>query len=194
MKTVNKNNVCEEFVTALNDIVAYKDKCKSAFADNKKYLSYCYEYSIIMTYKAFERFLLRIMISCLNHDHSVFEKKNSISLGRHINDDVCEFLITKGGFFDFKGRDGLCKVINNTIGKDHVIAKTIKNNDYKNTIEQLCAIRNFAAHNSRQSKAAAAEAFKLKRISSAGSCLKQNGRFDSIIAHLIDLSNDIKSI
>ena len=133
------------------------------------------------------------MISCLNHDHSVFEAKNGIRLGKHINDDVCEFLITKGGFFDFKGREGLCKVINATIGKDHNLAKIFKKTDYKGTIEQLCAIRNFAAHNSDQSKKAAAKAFGLKRISTAGSCLKKSSRFDSIINGLVQLSNEIKT-
>lgn len=112
------------------------------------------------------------MISCLNHDHSCFEEKYGIALGKHINDDVCEFLITKGGYFDFRGYSGLVSTIKNTLGNSNAVIPIIKDS-YQNCIDQLCAIRNYAAHESKQSKAAAKKAFGLSRISSAGSCLKQ---------------------
>lgn len=193
MKTVNKDKVCDEFITSIDEIKKYVEKSKELFSENKLFLSFNYENAIIMLYRSFERFALRIMISCLNHNHHVFEEKNNIKLGSHINDDICEFLITKGGYFDFKGRDGLCKILSTTIGADHKLAKVFKKTAYKDSIEQLCTIRNYAAHNSEQSKKAAAKAFGLKRISSAGSCLKKNSRFEATASKLIDLANDIKN-
>ena len=193
MKTVNLQHVCDEFIQNMSEIEGYINRCKTVFAGEDKYLSFCYENAIIMLYKAFEKFILRTMISCLNHDHSHFEEKYGIKLGKHINDDVCEFLITKGGYFDFKGRDGLNKILNATIGSSHNVGKTIKNNKYSKTINQLCAVRNYAAHNSAQAKKSVMDAYGLARISSPGSFLKKQNRFSTLIVGLTDLANDVKS-
>lgn len=192
MKTVNHKNVCDEFIRDMTEIEGYISRCKTVFSTEDKYLSFCYENAIIMLYKAFERFILRTMISCLNHDHSHFENKHSIKLGKHINDDVCEFLITKGGYFDFKGKGGLYKMLNATIGSSHNISKVIKNPQYGQTIERLCSIRNYAAHNSSQAKKSALEAYGLVRISSSGSFLKKKDRFSDLIRELTALANDVK--
>ena len=193
MKTVNIQNVCDEFISGTEEIKNYITKCKQVFAEDMAYLEYSYEQAAIMLYRIFERFNLRVMISCLNHDHSHAEEHYSIKLGSHINDDVCEFLVTKGGFFDFKGRGGLTRVYSDTIGKNHNISKVIKKHDYEDAIEQLCAIRNYAAHNSAQSKKAAMKAFGVTRISSAGKCLKQKHRLDNIITSLVTLANEVKT-
>lgn len=193
MKTVNKDNVSDHFIEELDGIMAYIDKCKMVFNEDKLFLSYAYEHAIIMAYKAFETFILRLMISCLNHDHTFFEEKWGIKLGKHINDDICEFLITKGGYFDFKGRSGLSKMINHTIGTSHNLGRVIKHNNYATTIEQLCAGRNFAAHNSVQSKKEFLDKFNLQRAKSAGSCLKVQGRFESIVTKLKELAEEIKT-
>ena len=193
MRTVNKNDVCDSFIAELASIDRYISKCKEVFGDEKLYLSYSYENAIIMTYKAFEQYALRTMIACLNHSHAHFEEEYSIKLGKHINDDVCEFLITNGGFFDFKGRSGLTQKLNKVIGKDNPTAKVFKKDEHKPLIDKLCAIRNYAAHNSTQSKKSAMNVYDLHRISSAGSCLKQQNRFKEIIDGLIALANDVKA-
>lgn len=193
MKTVNLQNVCDEFIRNMTEIEGYINRCNTVFSSEDKYLSFCYENAIIMLYKAFEKFILRTMISCLNHDHSHFEEKYGIKLGNHINDDVCEFLITKGGYFDFKGRGGLNKILNATIGSGHNVGKAIKNNKYGQTIDQLCAVRNYAAHNSIQAKKSAMDAYGLKRISSPGSFLKKQNRLKNLIAELTELANDVRA-
>lgn len=193
MKTVSLQKVCDEFIQNMAEIRGYVSRCDTVFSGEEKYLSFCYENAIIMLYKAFEKFILRTMISCLNHDHSHFEQKYGIKLGNHINDDVCEFLITKGGYFDFKGRGGLNKILNATIGASHNVGKVIKNNKYGNTIDRLCAVRNYAAHNSIQAKKAAKDAYGLKSISSPGSFLKKQNRLVSLISELTELANDVKA-
>ena len=200
MKTVNKNNVCERFTKELDRISGYVDRCKSVFKEEDLYLTYSYENAILMVYKAFEVFIERLLVSCLNHDHSYFEEKYGIALGKHINDDVCEFLITKGGFFDFKGYGGLIKILGNTLGSNHNLITVIKETEkekgkeenYQTYIDQLCAIRNYAAHNSKQSKQSAKKAFGVNSISSAGSCLKQQNRFTTIVGKLKTLSNEVQ--
>ena len=192
MKTVNKNNVCDKFTEDLDRINSYVDRCKVVFKEEDLYLTYSYENAILMVYKSFEIFIERLLISCLNHDHSCFEEKYGITLGKHINDDVCEFLITKGGFFDFRGYSGLIKTLGDILGNNHRLITLFKGNDHKIYIEQLCAIRNYAAHNSKQSKKSAKKAFELQSISSAGSCLKQQSRFLTILTKLKELSDEVK--
>ena len=194
MNTVNKNDVCNSFIKEIDEISAYVKKCDAVFNEDKQCLSFSYENAIIMTYRYFENFILRIMISCLNHDHSHFEESYGIKLGRHINDDVCEFLITKGGYFDFKGNGDLKKMLNKTIGQKHPIAKVFGNGIYSKTIQKLYVLRNYAAHNSPQAKKAVLNEFNLKRAKSAGSILKQQGLFQSIISELEQLASDIKAI
>ena len=133
------------------------------------------------------------MISCLNHDHSFFEDKYGIALGKHINDDVCEFLITKGGYFDFRGYSGLVDTLKNVLGSTNPFIGVVRKDPYKTHIDQLCAARNYAAHNSRQSKEAAKKAFGLTTISSAGSCLKKAGRFSNIISGLKGFAAEVKT-
>lgn len=193
MKTVNKNNVCDQFISELEKIEGYIEKCGTVFAEEDLYLSYSYENAILMTYKAFEIFVKRIMISCLNHDHSFFEDKYGIALGKHINDDVCEFLITKGGYFDFRGYSGLVDTLKNVLGSTNPFIGVVRKDPYKTHIDQLCAARNYAAHNSRQSKEAAKKAFGLTTISSAGSCLKKAGRFSNIISGLKGFAAEVKT-
>ena len=195
MNTVNKVDVCNEFIDRINEIDLYIRRCKDVFVSpsDSKYLEYSYENGIIMLYKAFEYFIMRTIIACLNHDHAFFEKKNKVRFGKHINIDVCEFLLTNGGYFDFAGRDGMSKVLAQTIGKEHNIAKVFKKNDYKDTIIQLCALRNYAAHNSNQSKSAAMKSLALSnRIATPGKCLQQNRRFQKIMEGLRLLANDVK--
>lgn len=192
MKTVNKNNVCDAFHNELQQIENYIEKCNTVFKEEDLFLSFSYENAILMVYKAFEVFIERLLISCLNHDHSYFQEKHGIVLGRHINDDVCEFLITKGGFFDFKGYSGLVNTIKNTLGAEHNLVEIIKDGGFEPTINQLCAARNYAAHNSRHSKQSAKKAFGLQSISSAGSCLKRQNRFSAIVDNLKLLANHVK--
>ena len=195
MNTVNKVDVCNEFLDRINEIDSYIRRCKDVFASpsDSKYLEYSYENGIIMLYKAFEYFIMRTIIACLNHDHTFFERKYKVRFGKHINIDICEFLLTNGGYFDFSGRDGMSKVLAQTIGKEHNIAKVFKKNDYKDIIIQLCALRNYAAHNSNQSKSAAMKALALSnRIATPGKCLQQNRRFQKIMEGLRLLANDVK--
>ena len=193
MNTVNKKDVCQKFNQELEGIKRYVEKCKAVFNEDKLYLSYSYENAIIMVYREFERFVLRLMISCLNHDHSHFEDTYGIKLGKHINDDVCEFLITKGGYFDFNGYSGLIKSLYQTIGEEHSLIECFKQSECKAAIQRMCTLRNYAAHNSSKSKKAVLQEYSLKRAKSAGSLLKQSGRFNEIVNQLVQLSENIKN-
>jgi hypothetical protein len=91
-----------------------------------------------------------------------------ISFPKHLTDDVCEFLITGNGYFDFKGRDGLIKTLKQFVSEDHYLLVAVKKTAYRDALNRLSTLRNFAAHESAPSKKAALTALGCKNLSSSG--------------------------
>jgi hypothetical protein len=75
----------------------------------------------------------------------------------------------------------------------HYLLASIKKPEYKDALERLTALRNFAAHESSSSKRAALEAIGGERTSSSGSWLKRKGRFRQISSQLKALATEIYS-
>lgn len=63
---------------------------------------------------------------------------------------------------------------------------------YKDALERLSTLRNFAAHESAISKRAALAAIGGKRIESSGAWLKCEHRFQTIVDRLKDLATEIE--
>ena len=110
----------------------------------------------------------------------------------HLTDEVCEYVVTGGGYFDFKGRDGLIREIKKFVPGDHWLMEAVKAPQHKTDLERLVALRNFAAHESAASKRAARSAVEQSRIASAGSWLKSQGRLEQILNGLLALAADIE--
>jgi hypothetical protein len=100
-------------------------------------------------------------------------------------------MITGTGYFDFKGRSGLIKTLKAFIPETHYLLVTVKKPIYKDALEKLSTLRNFAAHESSSSKRAALEATGQTKISTSGAWLKRKGRFGAISASLKDLATEI---
>jgi Na+/phosphate symporter len=60
-------------------------------------------------------------------------------------------------------------------------------------LDQLSALRNFAAHRSAKSKKAALKAINGERISTSGAWLKTNDRFLHIVSDLKKLADEIEN-
>ena len=76
---------------------------------------------IIYLYRYFEKFMLTAISGAINQNTNYFAEQAGIQLPKHLHQSTCEYLVTKGGYFDFKGRDGLLRILNQTISKTHVI-------------------------------------------------------------------------
>ena len=109
-------------------------------------------------------------------------------------DEVCEFLITGTGYFDFKGRSGLIRTLKSFVPDAHYLVTTVKKATYTNTLDKLSALRNFAAHESEVSKRAALEAIGAERLSSSGAWLKKQNRFTAIANSLKALSTELHGL
>jgi hypothetical protein len=162
-----------------------------AVGQSDEHISWLHNYAIIKLYKEFEGLILDALVGAVNNDTSTIAATTDVRFPKHLTDDVCEFLITGTGYFDFKGRSGLIRTLKSFVPDTHYLVVTVKNRAYKDALERLVALRNFAAHESSSSKRAALEAIGQERISTSGSWLKRQGRFVAISASLKSLAMEI---
>ena len=120
-----------------------------------EHASLLYDYAIIRLYREFESLMLDTLVGAINNDTATVSAQMGITFPKHLSDEVCEYIITSGGYFDFKGRDGLIKVLKKFVPESHFLPTIVKKSAYKSDLEQLSALRNFAAHHSEQSRRAA---------------------------------------
>ncbi len=133
------------------------------------------------------------LVGAINNDTATVSARTSIQFPKHLTDEVCEFLIRGTGYFDFKGRSGLISTVKKFVPENHYLLTTIKKPIYRDALERLSALRNFAAHESDQSKRSALRAIDRKRIQSSGAWLKRATRFATIADRLKDLATEIEN-
>ncbi|MEQ1846706.1 MAG: hypothetical protein ABL983_14160 [Nitrospira sp.] len=165
------------------------DACTHVGAEQQ---SWIYEYAIIRLYREFERLMLEGIVGTINNDTATFSITVGIPFPKHLTDEVCEYLVLGNGYFDFRGRDGLIKELKRYVPDTHYFLVCVKKPKYKDSLEQLSALRNFAAHDSFQSKRNALRAVGLDRMGSAGSWLKRQGRFEVISSNLKELAQELR--
>ena len=101
-----------------------------------------------------------------------------------MNVDVCEYLIHGDGYFDFAGRDGLIRTIKKVVPTAHWRPTIVSDAAYREPLDKLSALRNFAAHDSAVSKKRALQAIGQERMASSGAWLKIQNRLDAICTSL----------
>ena len=159
---------------------------------NDRHISLVYDTAIIKLYAAFECMILHALTGAINNNTSVLNETTFIEFPKHLTDEVCEYIITGSGYFDFRGRDGLIREIRKYVPRDHYLVEAIKEKAYGKSLNQLFALRNLAAHESRVSKRAALQSIGQQRVKSAGSWLKLQNRLQGIVDDLSDLSRRIE--
>lgn len=190
MRKKSVKKAAQYFVKQTDDILKFLSVAEPALTD--KYNSWVYDYAVIRLYREFETLVLDALIGALNNDTATISSQLGFDFPKHITDEVCDFLITGTGYFDFKGRDGLLKTLKSFVPDNHYLYLVIKDSKHKNSLELLSGLRNFAAHESAKSKQAARKATDMKGISSSGSWLKRQGRFVKLANGLKALANEIE--
>jgi len=156
-------------------------------------ISWAYEAGIIKLAVAFEHLMLDCLVTAINNDTATITERTGVEFPKHLTDEVCEYLVTGGRFFDFKGRDGLIRTIKEFVPNNHWLLTEVKKRRYKAPLDLLIALRNYAAHESDVSKRSFLEQIDQTRIGSAGSWAKRQGRFTDLLDHLLDLADDIEA-
>lgn len=159
-----------------------------------EHITWMHNYAIIRLYKEFESLMLDVLVGAVNNDTSTLSATTDVVFPKHLTDEVCEFLITGTGYFDFKGRSGLIRTLKSFVPDAHYLVTTVKKATYTNTLDKLSALRNFAAHESEVSKRAALEAIGAERLSSSGAWLKKQNRFTAIANSLKALSTELHGL
>jgi hypothetical protein len=178
-----------EFREKVVELERFTNSSVSGLSDKEQ--SWCYDYAIIRLYREFEQLMLFALVCAINNDTKTISDSTGVEFPKHLTDEVCEYLVLGGGYFDFKGRDGLIKELKKYVPSDHYLVTIIKKQKYKDSLEKLTALRNFAAHESIQSKRSALNAINQKRVGSSGSWLKVQGRFAEISGKLKDLGQEV---
>ncbi len=178
---------CDRFDKGLNELL---DSAVEFDALNltDRTRSLAYDGLVIKLFVSFERFMLSAVTAAINNDTSRLSSATDIKFPKHLTDAVCEYIVTKGGYFNFNGRGGLLTDLKTLIGNEHWLRAEIKKPEYRDVLEQLIALRHFAAHESPQSRKRALAAIKQKRLSKSGTWLKSHGRFPKMIEKLRALS------
>ena len=190
MRKKSIKKAAEAFSVAVDDTLSFIDELEQKTVSAKA-RSWAYEYAIIRLYRDFETLMLESIVAGINNDTSVLSSKTGIKFPKHLTDEVCEYIVTGDGYFDFRGRDGLIKTLKSFLADNHFLVVAVKDTKYKDALERLSALRNYAAHDSPQSKEAAKRAVDQDRISSAGSWLKKKERFADICENLKKLATAV---
>lgn len=135
--------------------------------------------------------MLEALVGAINNDTTTVSSSSGIRFPKHLTDEVCEYLVTSGGYFDFRGRDGLIKLLKGYVPDDHYLLVAVKRQKYVAALERLVAIRNFAAHESPKGKVAAKKAVG-GRIAFAGTWLKSGSHFTDINSRMRQLGEEIR--
>jgi hypothetical protein len=174
-----------------DEILKFVGQAKSL---SDKHQTWCHDHAIIMLYREFERLIFEALVGAINNDtQGTISSNKGYDFPKHLAKPICEYLVVQDGYFDFKGRDGLIKLLKRFLPDDHYLVQCVRKGKYKDAIEQLYALRNFAAHESPQAKKAVLSALNQKRFPSSGAWLKKQDRLQIIINALNDLSKDLEA-
>ena len=155
-------------------------------------VSLVYDAAVIKLYTAFERMILGALVGAINNDTKALSDNTLVRFPKHLTDEVCEYIITGKGYFDFRGPGGLIKEVRQYVPDTHYLVKRLKEQAYADSLNRMCALRNFAAHESHVAKRAALKSIKQERVASAGTWLKKQNRFRDMVRDLSALAKAIE--
>jgi hypothetical protein len=178
-----------DFIEKATELEAFVDTDIAVLSDMHK--SWCHDYAIIRLYREFEQMMLHVIVGAINNNSSVISATTGVEFPKHLTDEVCEYLVLGGSYFDFKGRDGLIQRLKKYVPENHYLITVVKKATYKDTLKKLSALRNYAAHESTKSKRDALAAIGQKKVGTSGSWLKLQGRYGSISAKLKEIAREI---
>jgi hypothetical protein len=156
-----------------------------------KAVTWACEAAVIKLHVYFEHLMLDTLVGAINNDTSTLSESTGIDFPRHLTDEVCEYIVTGGRYFDFRGRDGLIKLLRQYVPEDHYVVDIVKRQKYRVTLERLVALRNLGAHESRVGKKNAKEAVD-SSLGSAGVWLKRDNRFIDLTERLKEFAEELR--
>ncbi len=119
----------KRFIEEVDILLEYNSVVSTGQTDAHK--SLILNGAVIQLYRLFEGLMLETLVGAINQDMETFSSKTKVNFPKHLNDEVCEYLVTGGGYFDFKGRDGLIQTIKRHVPDGHYLLTIVKKDQYK---------------------------------------------------------------
>ncbi len=160
---------------------------------DKTFRAWCMDYAVIRLYREFETMILSALVGAINNDTTTLTYSFDVRFPKHLSQDVCTFLIVGDGYFDFRGRAGLIRIVKKFVPDGHYLCEIIKKSAYRDSLERLSALRNFAAHHSEKAKKAAVQAIGGEKLGSSGGWLSSQNRFHDLCESLNSLAREIQT-
>jgi hypothetical protein len=157
-----------------------------------QHVTWAVEAALMKLEAQFEHLVLHALVGAINNDTALLTSTTHVMFPKHLTDEVCEYLVVGSGYFDFRGRDGLIKTLKQYLPDSHYLITAVKKPAYKDPLDRLIALRNFAAHESAKSKKTARETVGTN-MSAAGAWLKRQNRLKNISALLKRLAAEIEA-
>ncbi len=179
----------KKFCTNADEAVAFAHDIEQQF--DRRRSEWAHDYAVIRLYREFESLMLEALVGAINNDPSGLSSATGVDFPKHLTLKVCRYLVIGTGYFDFKGRSGLLKMLKKYVPNDHYLVQVVNKSKYRDALDRLSALRNFAAHNSEQSKKAALTATNMNNLGSSGGWLRVDNRLEALSARLKELAMEI---
>jgi hypothetical protein len=174
------------------DLILAFLKHQEAMPD-KSDIGHMYAYAVIWLYMEFEHLMLQALVGAINNNTATISARTGIRFPKHLTDKVCEYLIAGDGYFDFKGRAGLIDRVKEFVPDGHYLLMAISDQRYRNALDQVSVLRNYAAHGSSIAKERAKKVLNSQKLSPSGAWLRRQNRFNNIATRLVELAKQIEA-
>ena len=105
----------------------------------------------VKAYADWEVFTEDLLVGCLNRDVSRYAEHKGMKLSKHLSRDLCELMLTGFGYLDVKDVGNLKGIANRVLVPAYNPFGEISSADAQR-IDDLCKVRNYLSHGSRQSR------------------------------------------
>ena len=190
MKKKSGKKASETFKERAQEIGDFLDR-ENLSSFSVAHVTWIHDYAIIRLYREFETMIFNCLVAAINSDTQQLSQTTGVAFPKHLTEEACEFIIVGDGYFDFRGRDGLIGKLKKYLPGNHYLVQIVAKNDYKETLDKLSALRNFAAHSSKVSKKSALRALGRQRLASSGAWLKERNRFSEMLRSLRQLADEV---
>lgn len=191
MRKTSLKDATSQFVRAVDNALEFVRVTSSSAS--AKQSTMIHDHAIIVIFREFEKLMLRAISGAINNDSAALSKALDVKFPKHLAQPVCEFVVTRGGYFALRDRDSLLKEMGRLLGNTHWLVEIVKTDGYQTTLNRLIALRNLAAHDSEPARNRAKKSLNCQRLASAGTWLKRRNRLDEIATSLKKLAGDIAS-
>lgn len=147
------------------------------------------EAAIIKLNAYFEHLMLDALVGAINNDTKLLTPSTGVKFPPHLTDEVCEYLVTGGGYFDFSGYSGLIRLLRSYLPGSHYLIQVVSQRKYRDPLNKMIALRNFAAHESPQGKKQAKQL--VGRLTASGVWLKRKNHYLQISHPLKELAEEL---